>query len=52
MWSEYDELMAGPGSKLPEKPRAALKALLTPELRASSRGGDGFGEKVRCTGIG
>jgi len=42
MWSEYDELMAGPGSKLPEKPRLALAAL-------SAHGSEGFGELVAST---
>lgn len=49
MWSEYDELMAGPGSKLPEKPRLALAALLTPGRRASPHGSEGFGEAVGAT---
>jgi hypothetical protein len=38
--------MAGPGSKLPEKPRSALSALNTPEARAAPGGGDHFGGKV------
>ena len=46
MWSEYDELMAGPGSKLPEKPRQALSQLLTPARRAAADGGNGFGDTV------
>jgi len=49
MWSEYDELMAGPGSKLPEKPRQALSQLLTPARRAAADGGNGFGDTVLAT---
>ena len=47
MWSEYEELMAGPGSKLPTSPRAGLEGLFEHKtLFTSSSTGNGFGARI------